>query len=141
MAKTSRKKPVRVAASSIYAMFDKGVKVDKIASTLNISSNSVYRFLRRRKVLGNKKPNLAIPLGKKVSSKTDDVAPVVSISIQFTSKFSPVEIKLVNQVGRAAGTLKICEGGMEYRKPNGKLSAEKLLTWQLLERIMQLGIG
>ena len=124
-----RKSPKKVAWSSIYEYINGGASVKDTAEYLGITVTTVYRALRARKTT-NRYGEL------KVVQATQPV----SITVGIPNDGAPLEIKLLNGNGHGNGRLLIHHDGIEYKHANQKLSCKRRVKWEVLDKIMQLGI-
>jgi hypothetical protein len=65
----------------------------------------------------------------------------LAMSVQLADMKGVVEIQLRNGTGELLGTLRLESSGLQYRRPNQKKPSDRSLTWDTLDKLMQLGLG
>ncbi len=64
---------------------------------------------------------------------------VLSLSLQLPRIAGLSEIKVRNGGGALLGTLILNAEGLSYRRPNQKLPVDRVIRWETLDKLMQVG--
>jgi len=127
--KKTRKAPKAVSWEDIITYHKEGRSAKEISGNLGCSTSVVYRAIRQSKG------------GEKQRKKPKQSTAALSISIRLPEIGGAAEIKVRNGGNELVGTLLIESEGICYRRPNQKSAAERGLSWDSLDKLMQLGIG
>jgi hypothetical protein len=103
--------------------------VQEAADSLGVCFSTVYRALRPSKKTA------------KIEAVEPREKPMVSLSLSLPSlPGSSAEVQVRNGGGELLGTLRIESDGIRYRRPNQKSPADRRISWDALDKIMQLGL-
>jgi hypothetical protein len=128
--KKARKKQVFVPEAEIVRVIDDyGWSVKKAASELSISESRVYRALRR--IRQSPEGVIAEPTPK---------FPSVLMTMLLGLTDRPTEIKLRNSTGENLGTIWLSDEGVRYKRPNQKGDCPRVISYALMDKLMQLGL-
>ena len=117
----------------------------EVAHAAECHPTIVYREIKRRRAqeypLFNTK-NQEIPAAKVLQAeppKAEKVHNLLELSIRLPINGNAV-IQVRNGSTTLLGTLILESDGIRYKRPNQKIAADRKLSWNTLEKLMQLGI-
>jgi len=133
MVKTKTKKAVRRPgmARQIRERLRKNPEISphEIASDLDCHVSMVYRTRRR---MASTKPSGTVKVKKTLRT------PPVSVSVRVS--LVPVLVQVRDEHDHLLGTLKVTDKGVQYRKSNAKGFGDRHLSWDVLDKLMSLGL-
>ncbi len=117
---------------------DPSVSVSALAEKLGLSTSTVYRY----KASPGKSTAVVADLDEIGGEDclVSDSIPSMSVSLRLSDLTGPAEVKVRNGDGNLLGTLWITKKGLAYKRPNQKLIPERVLSWENIDKLMQLGL-
>ena len=131
--KKSRKKPAavnyqrvrEVVNAALSAGMTTGQAIKEVAAKMKSSESSVYRALGKTKS----------------SERTKPLVPALLISVRLPQTGEPAVIQVRTDKADLVGTLTIESAGIRYRRPNAKGLPDRLVSWETLDKLTQLGLS
>lgn len=133
--KKSRKSRVAASYSEIHSAYVDSVNagranaVEITAEAFGVSESTVYRVIRQFADSAKIKP-----------SPAKGPEPIVSLAVRLPSDGTPIVVQIRNGSSALMGTVSLESAGIRYRRPNAKTPADRILSWDTLDKLMQIGL-
>ena len=106
-----------------------GEAAEIAAREFDVSTSTVYRALKMDGDSAKIKP-----------SPAKGPEPIVSLAVRLPSDGTPIVVQIRNGSSALMGTVSLESAGIRYRRPNAKTPADRLLSWDTLDKLMQIGL-
>lgn len=116
---------------------DKTLKNSEIAKELGVPVSNVSTVRSRlNRRIENQRNFEKIPN----EERTKHRKPLVDLTIGVSNGEDYIQIRLVDAQGHLTRVASFSQKGVNYRKPNSKKHYNRFLTWDNLDKILQLGL-